>query len=100
MASKSNSATHGVIFGLLVVLMLCSVGTHLLHLEPLATNLVLFTVAFLMAGLVVVQYMGLRTEGHLVKWLFVVPLILFGILVVLLLPDIAHFAVPPFLRLH
>jgi uncharacterized membrane protein len=73
-----------------VVLVLASVGIHLAHLPNAVNNLAIFAVAFTMAGLVVLQYMGLKIEGPLVIWLFVIPLILFVILVFLMMPDIAQ----------
>jgi caa(3)-type oxidase subunit IV len=99
MAPSGSSTSHSAIFSLLVVLMLCAVGVSLLHLSPLAKNLAIFAVAFLMAGLVVVQYMGLNLEGPIVKWVIAVPVLLFAILVILLMPDIAHVPVP-FLKFH
>lgn len=87
---KTNSASHGPIFTLLVISVLVAVGTSLLHLPALLNNIVVLTVAFFMAALVVAQYMGLSFEGKLVRWVVVVPFVLFAILVGILLPDIGH----------
>ena len=99
MAPKSASASHGVVFTLLVVLVLCAVGSTQLHLSPLMNNLIIFSIAFIMAGLVTAQYMGLRIEGPLILWIVFIPTLLFAILVILLMPDVAHVPVE-FLRFH
>lgn len=99
MTLQKNTASHNVIFGLLVVLMFCAVGASLLHLPALTNNLIIFAIAFTMAGLVLGQYMGLRLEGPIVKWVVIIPTILFAILVFLLMPDIAHVHIE-FLRFH
>lgn len=90
MNSQNAPAKHSSIFALLVVLALCSVGVTLVHLSVALNNVVIFAIAFLMAGLVVLHYMGLRLEGPLVVWTFLISIILFAILVVTLMPDIAH----------
>jgi caa(3)-type oxidase subunit IV len=97
MASNSGSAKHGFVFGVLVLLALCSVTAGVLHLPVVLNNILIFAIAFAMAGLVVLQYMGLRMEGPLVFWTFLIPVILFAILVVGLMPDIAHTSIE-FLR--
>ena len=81
---------HGVVFSLLVILVLGSVGVSLLHLPAVSNNLVIFGIAAGMACLVLFQYMNLKVEGQLVIWLVIIPLIMFGILVLVLLSDNAH----------
>jgi hypothetical protein len=88
--STKSAVSHSAIFSLLVVLALLSVGASLLPLSTLFHNLTIFAIALVMAGLVLGQYMGLRLEGPLVLWTFIVPVILFGIIVILLMPDVAH----------
>ncbi|HUO57239.1 MAG TPA: cytochrome C oxidase subunit IV family protein [bacterium] len=83
-------ANHSMVFSLLVVLALIAVGISQIHLSPVMNNLLVFAIAFVMAGLVVSQYMGLKIEGPLVVWLFVIPIVLFAIMVVLMMPDIGH----------
>ena len=34
--------------------------------------------------------MGLKIKGPLVVWIFIIPIVLFAIMVVLMMPDIAH----------
>jgi len=94
MDGKTSGVNHGAIFSSLVVLALVSVGLTLLHLSPAVNNLAIFAIAFVMAGLVVAQYMGLRLEGAMVIWIVAVPVILFAIIVVAMMPDIAHVHVP------
>ena len=100
MTPSKSPTSHTLVFSFLVALVLCAVGVSLLHLPPLANNLAIFAVAFVMAGLVVAQYMDLRMEGLTVKLVVAVPVILFAILVILLMPDVAHVPVPSFLRFH
>lgn len=88
--NSKPAASHQVIFSLLVVLVLLSVGASFLPLPALLHNVIIFGIAILMAGLVLGQYMGLRLEGPLVVWTFIVPVILFGVLTLLMMPDIAH----------
>lgn len=90
MSSPSTARNHSFIFSLLVVLVLASVGIHQAHLPNTVNNLVIFTIALIMAGLVVFQYMGLKIEGRLVVWLLVIPLILFVALLFLMMPDVAQ----------
>lgn len=88
--NSKPAASHSVIFSSLVALVLLLVGVSFLPLSALFHNLIIFGIALVMAGLVLGQYMGLRLEGPLVVWTFVVPVILFAIIVILLMPDIAH----------
>jgi caa(3)-type oxidase subunit IV len=101
MASPKASMNHSLVFSLLVVLVFASVGIHLAHssghLSGTLNNLAIFAIAAVMAGLVVLQYMGLKIEGPLVVWLFVIPFILFVVLVFLMMPDVAQVPVD-FLR--
>jgi caa(3)-type oxidase subunit IV len=94
MDSKSASSNHGLIFSLLVILVFLSVGVSQIHLSGSMNNLAIFGIAFVMAGLVAGQYMGLRVEGKLIRWLVIIPLVLFFILVILQFPDIAHRPIP------
>lgn len=100
MNPQMSTAPHGVIFSSLVALVLCAVGFSLMHLPPLANNVIVLAIAFVMAGLVVTQYMGLKIEGGVVRLVVLVPIILFAILVMVLMPDIAHVSVPSFLKFH
>lgn len=83
MRSKSNSANHNLIFILLVVLSLISIATTFLSISPDLSNWYIFGIAAIMATLVLLQYMDLKSEGFLVYAFFVVPVVLFAILVVL-----------------
>jgi cytochrome c oxidase subunit IV len=88
------TAHHKLVYTMLVILALLSVGMGFLHLPAIVNNVAIFTIAFAMAALVVAHYMGLRWEGPIILWTFLVPIILFAILVVLLVPDIAHSPLP------
>ena len=92
-----NSSNHAAIFSALVVLALSAVGITFLHMGVVANNLAIFAVATFMAALVFFQYMDLKSEGKLIYWIIIIPFVLFGILVVLFIPDVCHFS-PDFLR--
>jgi len=64
--NSKTSPNHVVVFSSLVVLSLCAVGITLLHLSTLANNLAIFSVAVVMAGLVLFQYMNLKSEGAII----------------------------------
>jgi cytochrome c oxidase subunit IV len=95
--SSKTSSNHAVVFSSLVVLCLCSVGITYLHLSVVATNTAIFSVAAVMAGLVVFQYMNLKSEAAVIYWVTIIPLVLFAILVFMLIPDVCHFSID-FLR--
>lgn len=88
-----KTSNHTVVFSSLVILALCSVGIFFLHLSILANNLAIFAVAVCMASLVLLQYMNLKAEGHLIYWLMVIPMVLFAILLVLFIPDVCHYSI-------
>jgi heme/copper-type cytochrome/quinol oxidase subunit 4 len=83
MNTKSKFSNHNVIFILLAVLAFFSVGTTFLSLSPGLNNWYVFGIAAIMASLVLIQYMDLKSEGFLVYAFFIVPVVLFAILVVL-----------------
>ena len=91
MIQPSASLKHGLVYAVLAVLALLSVATRFLPLPGHTGAVVIFAIAFLMAGLVAIQYMGLKWEGTLVYAVVAIPFILFFILVVTLIPDIAHY---------
>ena len=93
MDSKTSSGNHTAIFSALVVLALCGVGIFFLHLPVLLNNFAIFAVAIVMAGLVFFQYMDLKSEGKLIYWIMVIPMVLFAILFVLFIPDVCHYSV-------
>lgn len=90
---NQHSSNHAMIFSALVVLALSAVGVYFLHLSFLMNNMAIFSIALLMALLVFFQYMDLKNEGGLIYWVMIVPFVLFGILVVMLIPDVCHYSV-------
>ncbi len=96
MNSKTTS-NHMAVFSSLVVLSLCAVGVTFLHLSVVGNNLAIFGVAVVMAGLVLFQYMNLKSESSVIYWLTIIPMVLFAILVFLFIPDVCHFSID-FLR--
>lgn len=91
--NNAKTSKHAAVFSSLVVLAICSVGIFFLHLSVLANNLAIFTVAVFMAALVLLQYMNLKAEGHLIYWLMIIPMVLFAILFVLFIPDVCHYSI-------
>jgi caa(3)-type oxidase subunit IV len=82
-----------MVFSALVAMALSTVGIFFLHLPGLTQNVAIFAVAFVMAGLVFFQYMDLKNEGKLIYWIMIIPFVLFGILVVLFIPDVCHYSI-------
>lgn len=93
MEMKTSSNNHTAVFSTLVVLVFLSVGVTLLRLPVVPNNLAIFAVAVVMASLVFFQYMDLKDEGKLIYWIMVIPFVLFGILLVLFIPDVCHFSI-------
>jgi len=93
MNSNTASNNHAMIFSTLVVMALAAVGVTFLHLPLMANNVAIFAIAFVMAGLVFFQYMDLKSEGKLIYWIVIIPFVLFGILVVLFIPDVCHYSI-------
>jgi hypothetical protein len=91
------ASNHSLIFAALVVMALSSVGIALWmgshQMSPIVNNLAIFAVAVVMAGLVFFQYMDLKSEGKLIYWIMIIPFVLFGILVLLFIPDVCHFSI-------
>lgn len=93
MQTQTSKTNHSMIFTALVVLAFCSVGIFFLRMPTLMNNLAIFAVALVMAALVFFQYMGLKIEGKLIYWTLLIPFVLFGILVVLFIPDVCHYSI-------
>ena len=93
MNPQNHSNRYDFVFALLVGLVFTSVGVSLLHLPGILNNLLVLGIAFLMAGLVAVHYMGLKWNGPLIEVIVAIPLALFILLVAVLIPDIAHIPV-------
>lgn len=87
------SSNHSMIFFTLVILGLASVGIAHLHMPTVSNNLAIFAVAVVMAALVFFQYMDLKSEGSLIYWIMIIPFVLFGILVLLFIPDVCHYSI-------
>ena len=90
MGLNTASAKHGLVYGVLFTLAILTVAARLVLSGPTG-NITIFAIAFLMAGLVAVQYMGLKWEGRLIYLVIAIPMVLFIILVVVLIPDVTHF---------
>jgi len=96
MNPNNGAGRHDLVFTIFVALVFVSVTVSLLHLPVTLNNLIVLGIAFVMAGLVAAQYMGLKWEVPMVDVIVAIPLALFALLVVVLLPDIAHVSIPFF----
>lgn len=73
----------------LVVLLAVSLAAVYLPFSQTATIIVIFAVAVVKAFLVAVNYMHLRFERRLIHAIAIVPVLLFLVMTLILLPDIA-----------
>lgn len=84
-ASRSR---HFVIWVWLVVLTAAYLAERTLGVPHHAALAIIFGIALVKAMLVAWNYMHLRHEGRMIFVILLVPILLFAILVLLLLPDI------------
>jgi hypothetical protein len=89
MTAGNGSGRQATVLVMLVVLALVSVGVHLMHLVYGIAIPLYALVALAMTSLVTGKYMRLTAEGNLIFFLAGIPVFLFVVLVVLLIPDIA-----------
>ena len=78
----------------LVLLAGGAVVISLLPLSPSVTLLLIFEVAVIKALLVVMYFMHVKFERPFIYCLIIVPLVFFGILMLVLFPDIALHGAP------
>jgi len=88
MAGHSNN--YVAVWVWLVVLLVVSLGAVYLPFSQAATVSMIFIIAAVKAVLVAMHYMHLKSEERLIHAIAVVPVVLFVILVLGLLPDIAY----------
>lgn len=74
----------------LVLLLIVSLAAVYLPFSQTATISIIFAVAFAKAALVAANYMHLRFEKRLIRAIAIVPVLLFIILTIALLPDIVY----------
>jgi caa(3)-type oxidase subunit IV len=74
----------------LVFLLIVSVAAVYLPFPQAATVLIIFTIAVAKALLVAANYMHLRFEERLIRIIAIVPVVLFLILTLTLIPDIVY----------
>lgn len=78
------------IWAWLVFLLIVSLLAVYLPFSPAATMSIIFSVALAKAALVAANYMHLRFEKGLIHAIAIVPVLLFVILTLALLPDIVY----------
>lgn len=89
MAGESTHPNYVVVWYWLLGLALASVLVSALPLSHTCTVLLIFGAATVKALLVALYYMHLKFERWPVYALALIPLVLFGILLLVLLPEIA-----------
>lgn len=88
-ADNGSQGRQSTVLVLLIILALVSVGIHYLHLTYGIAIPLYALVALSMTSLVTGKYMRLLSEGNMIYFLAGIPVFLFIVLVVLLIPDIA-----------
>ena len=90
MLDERTHPNYVVVWYWLLGLALASVLVSTLHLPHTSTVGLIFAAATAKALLVVLYYMHLRCEPWLIYALILVPLVLFGVLLLVLFPEIAN----------
>jgi cytochrome c oxidase subunit 4 len=90
-AMPHHSVPYFLIFGLLVVLTVITVGVAFLDIHnELAKVLLALTIASIKASAVALFFMHLKFEGKLIYLILIVPLLLCVLLCCALIPDIVR----------
>lgn len=88
--SKHSRPNYVAVWVWLVFLLIVSVAAAYLPFPHVATVSVIFAVAVAKALLVAANYMHLRFEERLIRTIAIVPVVLFLILTLTLIPDIVY----------
>jgi caa(3)-type oxidase subunit IV len=88
--SEHARPNYVAVWGWLVFLLVISLAAVYLPFSQAATITMIFVVAFAKAVLVVANFMHLRFEQRLIRTIAIVPVVLFIILTIALLPDIVY----------
>jgi cytochrome c oxidase subunit IV len=90
-AMPHHKVPYFLIFGLLVLLTIVTVGVAFLDIRSeIAKVLLALTIASIKASAVALFFMHLKFEGKLIYLILIVPLLLCILLVVALIPDIVY----------
>ncbi|MFQ5675072.1 MAG: cytochrome C oxidase subunit IV family protein [bacterium] len=89
-STEHHHPRYVAIWGWLVLLLFISVAAVLLPFSQTVTIAFIFTVAVVKAVLVAVYFMHLKFEEILVRYIAIVPVLLFIIMTLTLIPDIVY----------
>lgn len=90
MSEEAHHPNYVAVWVWLVLLAAFSVVLSFLPLSQPITLLLLFEAALVKALLVAIYFMHLKFEGLFIYSLVIVPLVFFGILLLVLMPEIAY----------
>lgn len=85
-----NRPNYIAVWAWLVLLLGLSLAAVFLPFSPAVTVTLIFVIAAVKAFLVAVNFMHLKFEQRLVRLIAIVPLVLFIIMTLTLIPDIAY----------
>lgn len=90
-----SNVTHArpnyvAVWAWLVFLLIISLAAVYLPFSQTVTVMIIFVVAAVKAFLVVVNFMHLKFEQRLVRFIAIVPVVLFIIMTIALMPDIVY----------
>ena len=86
---KHAHPNYLAIWAWLILLLIISVAAVYLPFSQALTVAFIFIVAAVKAGLVAVYFMHLKFEERLVRYIAIIPVVLFVIMTLTLIPDIA-----------
>jgi cytochrome c oxidase subunit 4 len=88
--AQHTHPNYTAVWAWLVLLLFVSVAAVYLPFSQALTIVFIFIVAAVKAGLVAVYFMHLKFEENLVRYIAVVPVLLFIIMTLTLIPDIVY----------
>lgn len=88
--TKHAHPNYTAVWAWLVLLLFISVATVYLPFSQALTVAFIFVVAVVKSGLVAVYFMHLKFEESLVRYIAIIPVLLFIIMTLTLIPDIVY----------
>lgn len=88
--AKHAHPNYTAVWAWLVLLLIISVAAVYLPFSQVATIMFIFIVAIVKAGLVAVYFMHLKFEESLVRYIAIIPVLLFIAMTLTLIPDIVY----------
>ncbi|MFQ5649284.1 MAG: cytochrome C oxidase subunit IV family protein [bacterium] len=88
--TQHEHPNYVAVWAWLLLLLFVSVGAVLLPFSPPLTVAFIFFVAAVKAGLVAVYFMHLKFEQRLIRYIAIIPVLLFIGMTISLIPDIVY----------